>query len=229
MKKALIISPESAKITKYFKETFEIIKTEPTNSEISYEQFHADMQILKINDTVFVDSNCKYLIKALKNRVEHLILCDGIGTKYPDNVSLNAALVGNNLICKETSLHPKVKEYCSDRNIRIINVNQGYTKCSTLILNENTIITDDESIFKLSLINNISVLKIEKGDILLDKLTYGFIGGASLVYNNNVYIFGDINKHRNAKAICDIINKNGLNIVSVTNESIKDIGGAVII
>lgn len=229
MKQKLIISPEKPVITAFFKDKFDVIETKPTKSSIPYERYHADMQVLKINNTVFIDANCRHLAKNLENREDELILCENIGCKYPENVALNAALVGNNLLCKESALHPKVKEYCKRNKINIINVNQGYTKCSSLIIDENSLITDDESIFKTSLINNISVLKIEKGDILIDKTTDGFIGGATLRYKNKVYVFGDIRNHRNAHEIKEFLRIRGLEIISTNQDAIIDIGGAVII
>ena len=67
---------------------------------IDYEQDHADMQCLIIEDTAFVLSCCQRLVKELENDY-HIILCgDHISGKYPDNIALNACVIGKNLIGK---------------------------------------------------------------------------------------------------------------------------------
>ena len=113
--------------------------------------------------------------------------------------------------------------------IDIIDTKQGYAKCSTLILNENTIITDDISIEKVAKANNLNVLKVEKECIYLDKNNYGFIGGASALIGKTVYFFGDIDSHPNSKEIIDFIKRCKLNYVSVDSNRLRDIGGIVVL
>ena len=225
--KTILISPVDGKIYDYFKDSFCVLKSDYDKELVSYERYHADMQALNIKGKLFVNSNCKAVVNTLDKLNIAYTLCEDIGNKYPDNVALNAALVGNRLLCKEKALHPRVKEYCNINNIKVLNVNQGYTKCSTLILNENAIITDDESIEKVSLINNINVLKISKGDIFLDSETVGFIGGASAVIDDIVYFFGDITSHRDGVKIIEFLSLYNLNYKCVIPGRLLDIGGIV--
>lgn len=225
----ILMSPADSNIYKFFERQFNVISSENLEEFISFERFHADMQALNLNGTIFVNSACNELIKKLNSLNINFILCENIGNRYPKNVALNAALIGCRLFCNANALHYKVREYCNDNKIEIINVKQGYAKCSTLILNDNTAITDDESIAKALLINNINVLKIEKGDIYLDNNTTGFIGGAGAKIGDTVYFFGDINTHRNADIIKGFIEKAGLKIKSVSKSKLTDIGGAVIL
>lgn len=228
-RKTILISPADSNIYNFFERQFNVISSDNLKKFISYERFHADMQALNINGKLFINSSCKELIDKLNLLNFDFSLCNNIGNSYPENVVLNAALVGNKLLCNAKALHQKVREYCENNNIEIINVKQGYAKCSTLILNNNTIITDDESIAKISLINNINVLKIEKGDIYLDADTVGFLGGASAKIGDTVYFFGDINTHRNADSIKRFITDAGLKIKCVSKSKLIDIGGAVIL
>lgn len=227
--KTILISPVDGRIFNYFKDKLNVIESDCVEDLIPYERFHADMQVLNLNGKLFVNSNCKGIMRILDKLSIPYTQCEEIGSKYPDNVALNAALVGDKLLCKEKALHPLVKKYCIDNNIHVLNVNQGYTKCSTLVLNENAIITDDESIEKVSLINNINVLKIRKGDIFLDDKTVGFIGGASGVIDNTVYFFGDLNSHQDKDKIIEFISVNKMNYKCVKSDRLIDIGGIVII
>lgn len=226
-RKTLLISPADSNIYEFFERQFNVISSDYLECFISFERNHADMQALKIKDKLFINADCKALIRDLEKRNISFTICQGIGSKYPDNVALNAAFIGNKLICKESALHPIVKDYCKSENIEIINVNQGYAKCSALIIDENSIITDDESIANASKKAGIDVMKIEKGDIYLDDKNYGFIGGSSAVIGDSVYFFGDINSHINADKIKAFIEKRQLNIICTGTHNLIDIGGVI--
>lgn len=225
----LLMSPADSKICEFFERQFNLITTDCLKNFISYEKYHADMQALRIKDKLFINEECKELISKLKSLNVSFITCEKIGERYPYNIALNAALIGNRLLCLEKALHPKVKEYCHKSGIEIINVNQGYAKCSTLLLDENSIITDDESIHKASVNAGIDTLLIEKGDIYLDDENYGFIGGASTMIGETVYFFGDINKHRNADKIIKFINEKNKTYECINSGSLIDIGSIIIL
>ena len=226
-RKTILMSPADSKIYNFFERHFNVISTDCLKEFISYEQYHADMQALKINDKLFINADCKKLISSLNKANISFISCENIGYRYPLNVALNALPIENKMFCLEKALHPLVKEYCLNSDIEIINVKQGYTKCSTLVVDNNSIITDDESIHKTASKSGIESLLIEKGDIYLDEKNYGFIGGASAKIGKTIYFFGDINAHRNADKIKKFIHKKNLTIECVTSDSLKDIGGII--
>lgn len=226
-RKTILMSPADSNISNFFEKQFNVIYSECINDYITFEQYHADMQVLNLNGTLFIDSRCLNLRTKLNNLEYDYILCDNIGNKYPENVALNAALVGNKLLCNEKALHHNVKNYCKNNNINIINVKQGYAKCSVIVIDNNTIITDDESIAKAAIKNRIEVLKIEKGDIHLNNNNVGFIGGASAIIGDTVYFFGDIMMHRNADKISEFLCKHNKYFKSVARSNLIDIGGIV--
>ncbi len=228
-KSTILMSPADSKIYNFFEKQFNVISSDCLEDFISFEQYHADMQALKINDNLFVNKNCINLLCSLESHKINYTLCSDIGNIYPYNVTLNAALVGNKLLCNQKALDPLVKEYCDKSDIIILNVKQGYAKCSTLVIDENSLITDDESIQKASKKAGLNVLLIEKGDIYLDDNNYGFIGGASCKIGDTVYFFGDINTHRNSEAIKNFILNKNLKIRCITKEQLTDIGGIIIL
>ena len=69
------------------------------------------------------------------------------GNKYPEDVRLNCAVIGNKIICNCKTIAQEVLEYAYVNDYSIIDVNQGYARCSVCIVNENAIITDDKSIY----------------------------------------------------------------------------------
>lgn len=64
---------------------------------------------------------------------------------YPDNVRINALFLGNKLFCKISSLDISVKEYSAIYAIKIINVNQGYSRRPTAVVVKDSAITGNET------------------------------------------------------------------------------------
>lgn len=196
---------------------------------ISYERFHADMQLLVINDTAFIPDQVSRLYDKVSSYFSNTVICKSIKGKYPGNVALNAALIGKYLFCKASAIACEVYEYCSKNGITIVNVKQGYTKCSTLIVDKKAIITADIGIYKAAEKYEIDCLLIKPGYIYLDDKNYGFIGGASAVIGESVLFFGDINTHPDAESMINFIKKHNKNCISLTDHKLSDIGGAVLL
>lgn len=80
------------------------------------EQAHADMQILTINNTVFVLQECEKL-KTLPYK-ENLIICKNkAGKKYPENILLNFLFFNNKLYGKVSAIDPTLYKYCVKNDI----------------------------------------------------------------------------------------------------------------
>ena len=77
--------------------------------------------------------------------------------------------------------------------------------------------------------NGIETLLIGPGHIALPPHEYGFIGGASFVHEKQVYFFGDINLHPDSSAILDFIYRHGYEAISLAEEGLLDLGGAVVL
>ena len=193
---------------------YEIIPTKKINTFLEPEQYHADMQILCIKNKVITLDDC--IKKPGKN--------------YPENILLNCLYHNNKLYGKLSATDSSVREYCRENNIETVNVNQGYTRCSTLVVNEKAVITADKSIEKGMKNNGAEVLLISAGNIVLEGFDYGFIGGASFSDNNTIYFFGDITKHPDYNKIKEFTSKhNSIIEILCKTQPLTDIGGAVLI
>lgn len=192
----------------------EIIPTKKINTFLEPEQYHADMQILCIKNKVITLDDC--IKKPGKN--------------YPENILLNCLYHNNKLYGKLSATDSSVREYCRENNIETVNVNQGYTRCSTLVVNDKAVITADKSIEKAMKNNGAEVLLISAGNIVLEGFDYGFIGGASFSDNNTIYFFGDITKHPDYNKIKEFTSKhNSIIKILCKTQPLTDIGGAVLI
>ena len=111
------------------------------------------------------------------------------------------------------------------KNKKLINVKQGYTKCSTCIVNNHAIITSDISIAKALSLEKIDVLLIPPGDILLPGLNYGFIGGATGLIEDNVLAFyGHLDYYLYGKEVLKFLNKHKVEPVFLRNGKLIDRG-----
>lgn len=209
---------------------FDIIPSDKILQFHKPEQRHIDMQMLKINNDIFLLKECAELRHQLKNKGYNVIICkDNIEQEYPKCVALNCLYIGGKLYGREEAIDISVKNYCTENQIEIVNVKQGYTRCSTAIIGKKSAITADSTIYNALKSNGIDVLKINSGNIRLDGYDYGFIGGACVMINDNLIgFFGDIKTHPNFNSIekfCIIHNIEIHNLLE--GEPLIDIGGAI--
>lgn len=228
-KKYIIMSDEKPDINKFISNSYNIIPTDTITELLPFERRHTDMQCLRIRDTFFVLKEAVNLQNKLRSIGLQVITTEeDIAAEYPKNVLLNAVYMNEALYCKVDSIADIVKNYCKEHRIKLINVNQGYTKCSTAILNE-CFITADKGIYKAMTENGEEGVLIESGDIELKGVDYGFIGGSSFYDNSTAYFSGDIKQHRSYNKINELLKKKSIRIKSLTDNRIYDIGGFIVI
>ncbi|MCL2097040.1 MAG: hypothetical protein FWH10_09085 [Oscillospiraceae bacterium] len=190
--------------------------------------YHPDMFCFNLekNKWIFYDEiyeKNKNIIDKLNLDITTVKSPDSCG--YPGDIKLNAAIFGDYLICNIKHTDEKIIEYANETGKNIIDVNQGYAKCSVCIVNENSIITSDISICKKALQNNIEVLLIDKGHINLEGYDYGFIGGCSgLITKNKLAFTGNIELHPDYENIKNFCGSREVEAVSLSNEKLYDYG-----
>ena len=205
----------------------ERISIEPNNNIDASVRYHADMAAIHLGgDCIIVDRNQISLINTLKQK-GYQVSCsaDDIKGKYPKDIGLNFIIINNKIIGKTDSADRKLLE--SVKHLAKINVRQGYSKCSCLVVNDDAVITDDESIYNALSDIGIEVLRISKGDIYLEGHNYGFIGGASCkISKSEILFFGDVTRHRDYKKIAGFLDKHGCDIISL-DFPLTDFGGMI--
>jgi hypothetical protein len=143
-----------------------------------------------------------------------------IGNEYPLDVLFNAFAVGNMLFGKADSISEKLKTDFES----IINLRQGYAKCSTCAVSERAFITADESVKKALLAQGFEVLKISAGGVELKGYDCGFIGGASGSDGERVYFCGSLDLHPDGEEIKAFCASHGRPAVSLSGEPLYDVG-----
>lgn len=213
---------------------YKLIYTQCVDGFISYEQKHADMQCIVVNDSVFVLKECDYLYQKLVDLCCKVVFAyKVISSEYPHNIALNAKIIGKYLIGNLKYLDINLLDFCVDNGYELIDVKQGYTACSIAKVTDNAIITADESICRALANTEIEVLKITNQNIILcgaKRGESGFIGGASVLLDeHNMLFFGDIEKHPDYQKIRDFCNSKGVKIHKIDEIDLTDIGGVILL
>jgi hypothetical protein len=146
------------------------------------------------------------------------------GKDYPSDVLFNALPLKKHIYGLSAALSRELTKLAQKNGMEIINVRQGYTKCSVCKVTEFAIITADWGIAKEAQARGVDVLKIQVGHVRLDGYDCGFIGGASGADEKSVFFCGDILSHPDGEAIKTFCRKHGKECISLSNEPLFDVG-----
>ncbi len=203
-----------------------VLKT--TKLDCVYESVngHPDMQIHHIGDNIFVceKSLAEYYKKLLPDA--HIVSGNThLSSNYPHDIAYNGARVGDYFFHYLNYTDSEIIEYYKTNGEKLINVKQGYTKCSVAIINEYAIITSDTKIAQKARNVGIDALFTENNQIILKGQNCGFFGGiCGKIDKNTLIINGNINKLRNAESLLNFCHKYDVNIKSLNNCIPEDIG-----
>lgn len=220
------ISNESINVLK--NDGFSVIHTKELKNLQQAVNGHADIQIAKIYDKIITCPEC---FDYYNNLLNTELICGKthLNHDYPDDVSYNIAQFGQFVVHNFNFTDSKIREYIIEKNLKEINVKQGYSKCSICIISDNAIITEDNSIYNECIKYNIDVLKIKKGNVKLKGYNYGFFGGATGLYKNTLYVNGEIKTHESAEEIINFCKKHNVSIRELKKGKIYDIGSLMFI
>ena len=137
---------------------------------------------------------------------------------------MNVLFCGKRAVLRQKSVSKQALEYCAEQGYSIINVNQGYVRCTACPLSDDAVITADPSIKNALSPLGIDVLSISYGGVRLDGYDYGFIGGACGVTEDCVFFAGDVTTHPDADRIVEFCRKHKKEVVSLFDGELLDVG-----
>lgn len=148
-----------------------------------------------------------------------------LGMDYPHDCAFNAACTGKYFIHNLSYTDEKLLIAAKAMDMKLIDVNQGYTKCSVAVVDENSIITYDEGIVQsCKYYPELDVLKISPGFVQLDGYDTGFIGGTCGRVGNEMIFNGDLFTHPDFNRIVSFIESRGLICRWFPDYELTDIG-----
>lgn len=218
------ISPESIKMLNSL--GIEVILSASAENLYDAVKGHPDMQLHHLGGDRFVCDKEVYehYRRILPKDAQLQCGSQHLTGKYPDDILYNAAAVGEYLVCNKKHTAPEIlNEY-----EKIIDVKQGYAKCATAVVNERAVLTSDTGISNALALQEFDVLLINPGEIALEGVSCGFIGGTCGLIAPDILAFnGRISRHSSADAIYDFCKKHNVNILELNNEELYDVGSII--
>ena len=146
------------------------------------------------------------------------------GNTYPYDVPLNALPLEKQLFCNTKTVAQELLEL----DFVPSHVNQGYTKCSSLPLGSNALITSDATIAACAKKHDIDVLQICEGYISLAGYDHGFIGGCASFdprgRMNTVFFCGNLSRHPDCEKINRFCCAHNFIVKSLFDADLCDVG-----
>jgi len=199
-----------------------IIKTPKSDNLYEAINGHTDIQINVISKSdrlliVQKDIDKNFLNLLDENNLKYIFSNNSLTYTYPGNIILNGLILNNFFIHNTKFTDPNL--LLSVKEKKIINVKQGYTNCSILKVTDNAFITSDLSIFKELKKFNFDILLLPPGDIILEGLNYGFIGGTGgLIKEDLMIFFGSLDHYIHGDLVKNFLKKYNVNYINLNND-----------
>lgn len=251
-KATVAVSKNALKVISALKRTntevFEIPENQKLEPSVSS---HADCNLFQLDRNTFItDKTSALLLSDLfktNNIVNYLtigrekenlffsrnaekvnIIVEEISSPYPDEVKINVKKTEKAVVCNTKYVSESIKTYAENYGLDLIHSNQGYVGCSSVLISDNAVMTDDESVYSAFCRIGFDCLMLSKGQIKLSGHSYGFIGGACGFIDKKLIAFtGRLNTHNDAEIIKAFLNKYNVDYVELTDEPLTDVGGIV--
>ena len=147
---------------------------------------------------------------------------------YPKDIAYNVARIGDYALHNAAYTDPVLKDILDSLGVKLVHVNQGYSKCSAAIVSEHALITSDKGMAAAARECGIDVLLIRPGHIMLKGMNYGFIGGTcGLTGPDELFFTGDIEQHPDYPQISSFAAKHGKRIQAYKGKNLTDVGSII--
>lgn len=208
---------------------YELIEIAGTDKVYDAISSHADIYLCKICDKLIVAPvQLPFIAETLQNKgIYHVSGAKDPGGRYPENVNYNAAQIGRRLIHNMKHTDPAVLFAAREHGLELIDVNQGYSKCNLVVVDEDSAITSDMGLAFSLKKQGLDVLVISGGDVKLEGFPYGFLGGASGRVGDEIIFNGNLSAHPDFQAIKEFIQSKGLRPVWFGEYPLEDVGSMI--
>lgn len=150
-----------------------------------------------------------------------------LGRNHPFDAAYNVAIVGNKMFCRVNITDKVLLETAEQMGYKIVNMNQGYGKCSVCPVDEYSAISADMSFFKAAKKEGIDTLVITNHGIQLSGYDNGFFGGCAYMESKNVFSAkGDIRYLPCYDKITDFLTQRNI-AVKISHGPVTDFGSFI--
>lgn len=201
----------------------EVVRTKANKNVLNGLDTHPDVLVhpLPNGDLVVDRDNLDYYKEIFKDK-KIIPSHSSLSAKYPSDIHLNAFAFKNIFIHNLKYTDQVILDYYKKAGYDLVNIKQGYAKCSCLVTHD-FVMTSDGGIYE-TLKDLIPIYKIDHGGIKLQNFNYGFIGGATGVLGKKIFFTGDFSHHSSYEEILKIISNYDYEIEILSDETIEDFG-----
>ena len=192
---------------------------------------HADLGIVIVsnNKAVCPPETCDYYKEKLSPYGFEIIKGKrSVGSNYPGDCAYNVGIVGKKCFLSKSVCDEHLYDILISEGYNIIEIKQGYAKCSICPIDENTFITGDCGIAKKGAENGLEVLLIENDGIILPPFKNGFWGGCSGMENcDTLLVNGDVSLIPAGDKIQKFLDSKNIKIKKLKDGQVLDIGSII--
>lgn len=188
--------------------------------------WHPDMQFCVIDERLVV-AKATPSLAIVKDRsyLETERVPDSV---YPQDVLCNVLSWGSWAIGNRRYADETVLRVAEQAGLRWISVRQGYTACSTALVDASSAITADQGVAAALRAVGIEVLLLEPGGIVLPGYKHGFIGGCCGKLAPNLMAFaGQLSSHPQGERVRAFLKARGIFPVELLDSELLDAGGII--
>lgn len=208
---------------------FEVIFQKPYKHVSKSCSSHPDISLFRLtkNKIIYAPETDEKFLQKLSDK--GLILIPGQKkplSTYPEEIRYNAAVIGRKLFHKLDFTDEIIISEAKKEGFEFINVKQGYTACSTSIINDKTIITSDVGINNAALLKGIDSLLISpQKNIQLEGVEWGFIGGSTgRITDSKLAISGNPKSLESYDRIFKFLIDRNVELISLSDDGVVDLG-----
>ena len=215
----------------FYENRIEIIKTGYHSELYKAVSYHPDIVFHHIGDKriIYAPGADGHVLKGICGMGFELIIGSSVLTsQYPGDICYNVARVGRFAFHNTKYTDKVICRYLEEDGVMLVHVNQGYSKCSVSVVDENSIITMDKGIAAAAERKGLDVLFVEEENILLPGLDKGFIGGSSFLIDRMTWaITGNIETLKCSREIKDFLKHKGMEVICLSKDFVVDIGSVI--
>ena len=203
-------------------------------SGITYEAIsgHPDIFFCQTTAGLIVAPNTpgKYLSKLIAKKIPFTFGRLPVGNSYPESARYNAVVTDKYLIHNQAITDPSISALttASDNltfTLSALTLNQGYTRCNLIALGESNFITSDKGIEKALQAKCLEVQFVSPVGILLPGYENGFFGGCCGIWDDKLFITGNLDHYSEGERVREIAAGSGMEIIELYDGPLFDGGG----
>ena len=217
-------APEEAilNLKKHVDDVFQFESTGITSNSISC---HPDIFIYQDESNLIIAPNAPLPLLEFFNahKVNYIFGEKKVDENFENSVSYNCLSSSHYFFHKSGYTDPSIIR--ANNNKEFINLPQAFTRCSLTYLGHNRYITSDKGIEKNLIKKGLNCFYFSPEQISIIDHRNGFFGGTNGLFDNKLFFIGNIDLHKQGKALRNFIESAGVEIVTLANSLLYDGGG----